>query len=184
MKKIILILIVVLLSYCSTSDYKRPSSDLEDAIGRYWKDTAMALAIRNAESLDGKWTFRFENTNIYHEKWVQSIPGIKNKFRKYGWYIISSDGDWQIFYPTALYNGYKGSPCELQENIFTNAKYWAMIWEYYDRQYANLSDKISAYNHGSPWFYLDRHKVRCYLNWKYVELVQTNYRKWRAYERD
>ncbi len=156
-------------------------NDLEYAIGQYWDfDIPMALAIRHAESLDGKWTFRYESTNIYHAKWVQAIPGFNEKFRKYGWYCISSCGDWQVFFPTALWMGYKGTPYELQHNIYTNAKYSAKIWKHYCRRYEKVEDRISSYNRGYSWKRWDG----SYRNQKYVNLVMTNYVKWKNYECD
>lgn len=180
MKRLIMLILMVLLATCAPPE--RPETNLELAIGEFWSfDATMALAIREAESYNGRWTFRLESTNIYHEAWVQRIPGIKQKFRAYGWDVISSCGDWQCFYPCALVNGFQGSPYELRNNIYTNAKYSALVYQTLLHRYGpDLNDVVSAYNAGHPF----KNRRGEYKNRKYQERVMTNYNRWLKYDRD
>lgn len=202
MRNFVLLLLCIFIPcvflQCNEKPFYYEPSRLENAIGKFWsKDPSMALAIRNAESDNGRLTLCYERTNIYYKEWVQRIPGIKEKRRMYGIKaVVSSRGDFQVFYPSALYYGFKGSPYELEKDIDTNAKYSRIIYEVYEKTYSCLDDVISAYNRGYAWIYyvdvktvkedgtIETVREKRYHNRKYVMMVKTNYLKWRMYERD
>ena len=183
MKKILIALIIVLCSFCSTSDHRTKAERVVSAIAlnseRYSLPVSVFHGLRWAESMNGTLTnkdgliYSNDKKNLENKWWVRQNKLSQRMIRKWGVLAYGCYGELQVGYLTALNFGYSTNCRPDKLNVIeTNYNYGASIFKsYLDFYRGHLKRAVASYN----WGHVDYDKNGDYVNQDYVNHFMYGY---------
>ena len=162
----------------------RSYSPTELAVAQYFDqyniDPDLLMAIRHAESCDGKWLWSDSYSVLIKQSWTHHGKPARY-IKRWGRQAYFCVGDWQVSPLTASLDGYTNSPIMLGENVYTNCRYACKILYAFMHQRGGhyTRNVIAAYNLGHTSL-----KHGKYVNEKYVDCVWSDYTNRRNHGRE